>query len=425
PVVLRAGVAERDVTPQAAVPMWGYGARHAMLSDGVLDPLSAKAIVLAAGDDKLALVATDLGRGPTPAMMATIRSRLADVGIEHVIVTGSHSHHGPVIELTDRPGFGGERFPDAVAYSARLPELIVEAVLEANDKLVPVVLAVAKRDVGLNRNRHWRGEAKPTDPQLLAVRIDTTDGEPLAVLVNFAAHPVMTDTMQLKFSADYPGYLKHKIEAEHGGMCLFFQGAAGDMSTNPPSGVRGPQEYGEHLAGAVLEMIDQVEPAALAKPTIAGKVHRALYDSRVDFTNPFVLVAYSQAFFPELIRNYAEENARGIPTEVDTVLLGDEIAIVSGSGEFFCNHAVRLRERLDVPNVLFLGYANGHNLYFPTIEAASMGGYGAGPEVSPVAVGAGEELMNEALVNCYQLLGRLPDSSPADAVSAADTAPTP
>lgn len=396
------------------MPMWGYGARHAMLSDGVLDPLYAKALVLEAGDDKVALVSTDLGRGPTPAMMATIRSQLAEAGIEHVIVTGSHSHHGPVIELTDRPGFGRDLFPDAVTYAEKYPGLIVAAVLEANDALVPVTLGVAKRDVALNRNRHWKREPKPTDPQLAAVRIDTTEGEPLAVLVNFAAHPVMTDTKQLKFSADYPGYLKDAVEAAHGGMCLFFQGASGDMSTNPPAGVRGPEEYGKHIAELVLEMIAEVDSVPLVKTTIAGRVDRVLYDSRVDFRNPFVMAAYSQAFFPALIRNYAEENAQGVPTEVDTILLGDEIAIVSGSGEFFCNHAVRLRERANIPHVLFFGYANGHNLYFPTIEAASEGGYGAGPEVSPVAIAAGEELMNVALVNIYQMLGRLPDEQRDD-----------
>ena len=49
--------------------MWGYGARHDMLAEGTLDPLMAKAIVIAAGDDKVALVGIDIGRGPTEAMM--------------------------------------------------------------------------------------------------------------------------------------------------------------------------------------------------------------------------------------------------------------------------------------------------------------------------------------------------------------------
>ena len=91
-----------------------------------------------------------------------------------------------------------------------------------------------------------------------------------------------------------------------------------------------------------------------------------------------------------------------------TVLLNGNLALVGGSGEFFCNHANRLKQRAYVPNTLFFGYCNGHDMYFPTIEAASEGGYGGDPTVSPVAVGAGEIMMNDALVNLYTMLGKFP-----------------
>src|SRR5947199_258915 len=44
---LRAGAAKADITPPAGYPMWGYGARHDKPSEGVLDPLQARALVLA------------------------------------------------------------------------------------------------------------------------------------------------------------------------------------------------------------------------------------------------------------------------------------------------------------------------------------------------------------------------------------------
>jgi hypothetical protein len=50
-------------------------------------------------------------------------------------------------------------------------------------------------------------------------------------------------------------------------------------------------------------------------------------------------------------------------------------------------------------------------MYFPTIEAASEGGYGADPTTSPVQVGAGEEMMNQALLNIYTMLGRFADDT--------------
>ena len=73
------GAAQRDITPVKPVPLWGYGARHDSLSQGVLDPLRAKALVIEAGGSKLAIVGMDLGRGPTPSMMDRIREARRDV----------------------------------------------------------------------------------------------------------------------------------------------------------------------------------------------------------------------------------------------------------------------------------------------------------------------------------------------------------
>ena len=58
---LSAGVARADVTPPLGGPMYGYGARGTNVSEGVHDPLYAKAIVLSDQSQKLAIVTLDLG----------------------------------------------------------------------------------------------------------------------------------------------------------------------------------------------------------------------------------------------------------------------------------------------------------------------------------------------------------------------------
>ena len=98
--------------------------------------------------------------------------------------------------------------------------------------------------------------------------------------------------------------------------------------------------------------------------------------------------------------------------ELNTILLNEEIALVGASGEFFCDHSNRLKERSLLPTTLFFGYCNGHNLYFPTIEAVSLGGYGADSTVAPVEIGAGEEMMNRALINIYTLAKKFQDVHP-------------
>ena len=53
----------------------------------------------------------------------------------------------------------------------------------------------------------------------------------------------------------------------------------------------------------------------------------------------------------------------------------------------------------------FLRLLHGHSMYFHTIEAAAEGGYGGDATVSWVALGAGEEMINTALINLYKMMG--------------------
>jgi neutral ceramidase len=415
PPSFEVGFGERDITPPAGLPMWGYGARHDMLSQGALDPLFAKAVVIRAGNDKLAIVGLDMGRGPTQPIMETIRHAIVERGlIANVMISGSHTHHGPVIELTDRKGYGKGKFDAAVAYSNRLPELIVEAILEADRNAKQARIGINSRvDLNLNRNRQSKRIPKATDPMLAVIRFDDAKtGKPIAIVVNFAGHAVMTNERILKYSADYPGFLKKRVESQLDTHCVFMQGAAGDMSVNAGE-FHGPERFGEHLGDLVVELAKATKTQVPPHPSIKGRVDHFLFHSRTDFANPLVTALYSQAFFPELVRNFVAEFREGVPTELNTVLLNGDTALVGASGEFFSNHSKRLKERSYVPHTLFFGYCNGHSMYFPTIEAASEGGYGADAQVSPAEIGAGEQVMNRALVNIYTMLGKLRPSDDA------------
>lgn len=405
--VFKVGFAKRDITPQCATPMWGYGARHAMLSQGTDEPLMAKAVVIQVGNDRLAIVGMDIGRGPTTAMMEQIRKAVAEkAGVGQVMIAGSHTHHGPVIELTDRDGFGKGKFDDAVAYSKRLPELLIEAIVEAKNNAVPARIGVAKENLELNRNRHTKRTLRPTDPMLAVIRFDDTSGKPIAVIANFAAHPVTMDTKVLKFSPDYPGALQKRVEESLTTNCVFMQGAAGDMSPN--RGELSGKQYGETLGDHVAALAKSVESQSPTKPSVQVKVDHFKFTSRVDFNNSVLVAMFASAFFPELVQNFAQEFAGGIEPELTTVLLNGNLALVGGSGEFFCNHSNRLKDRSYVQDTLFFGYCNGHHMYFPTIEAVSEGGYGADSTMSPAHIGAGEQMMNQALINIYTMLGKIP-----------------
>lgn len=406
--VFKVGAARRDITPREAVPMWGYGARHDLLSQGTLDPLYAEAVVIQAGANKLAIVGLDLGRSPVEQNLQNIRRRIKErAGIDYSFIAGSHSHHTPVLELTDQEGKGKGKFDAAIRYYRFMEDQVVEAILEADSRLAPAKMATGSVKLeGFNRNRHSKIEPKPSDRELAVMRFDDLDGKPIAVIVNFTAHPTMISALTLKFSADYVGAMKRVVEKEMNAAAIFMQGASGDQSSNEGPN-KGYQAFGEALGREVIKLTSSLTTQEVTKPSIQVREDRFKFSSRVDFKNPFILTAYQKAFFPELIPNFVDEYSDGIRPRLTVALLNGEVAMVGASGEFFSAHSLRLKERARVKQLFFFGYCNGYHQYFPTIEAVAEGGYGADNAVSPVEVGAGEKMMNTALLWVYQMLGKI------------------
>ena len=403
----KVGFGQRDVTPKDSMPMWGYGDRHDAMSVGVLDPLYAKAIVVDVGNQKLALVGLDLGRSPMPASNERIKAAVLKAsGVTHVMMSGSHTHHGPVLELVDEPGKGQGKFDYATRYPAELEALIIEAINEAASDVKDARIGWGSKHIDMNRNRHSKIEPKPRDTELSVIRFDSKRGKPLAVLVNFAAHPTNLPAGDLRFSAEYPGQMMNEVSRLMKTECVFMQGASGDMSCKKGNDTNTIETFGKALAAEVVAIAEGIVTIVPETASIQGQYDSFIYETRLDFGSSFIQTMFGQAFFPELANAFMDHLAGNqFTTYLTTVLVNGELALVGGSGEFFCEHANRLKARSRASKTLFFGYCNGHNMYFPTIEGAAEGGYGADATVSWVALGAGEEMMNTALINLYGMQG--------------------
>jgi hypothetical protein len=396
---LQAGVAVVDVTPPVGFAMWGYAARKDTPSTGVLDPLKARALVLGVGKDRIALVSLDLGRAPPRASMDVIRAKAKEAGVGTVFVVASHTHHGPVLELDQWP-------TPATSYVRKLEEKLGDVIGKAAKALRPARLGVASVEVRLNRNRHSKRADAPVDRELLVLRIEDADGKAIAHAVNFAAHPTMRDAKERKFSADFPGVLAALVEKETGVPCLFLQGAEGDLS--PDQGkAKGADAFGEALGREVLKQIKTIRCTASEKPTLRTAEEQFKFGARIDLDNAAVYALYATAFFPELVNFYQREYRDGVRPRLTVAVLDGRIGFVGVSGEFFCGHALALKRRARLDHLFFLGCCNDYQQYFPTIEAAAEGGYGADALVSPVEIGAGERVMDRALLLLYRLRGKL------------------
>ena len=143
------------------------------------------------------------------------------------------------------------------------------------------------------------------------------------------------------------------------------------------------------------------------KPALVVQEEDLSFKSRIDLANPVVKLTASAAFFPALVGFYEREYREGVRPHLTTALLDGRIGFVGVSGEFFCGHSLSLKRRARLEHLFFLGYCNDYQQYFPTIEAAAEGGYGTDTMVSPVELGAGERVMDRALLRLYQMRGKL------------------
>ncbi len=438
----KVGYAERDVTPSKSVPMWGYGGLGPRMSNGIIDPLYAKGVVIDVGDHKLAIMGLDIGRGPRPSSMSRIRKEVKEKsGVDFVMISGSHTHHGPVTELKDEPEKGRGKYDDDVNYAIELETKIIEAINEAAATAKDAKLGWGSVHVPFCRNRHTKIEPKPVDDELSVIRFDDElTGKTIALVINFSAHPTILPAQLRMFSAEWPGRMKNNVNAALGTHSIFMQGSAGDLSPNttqktdeiavalkkedeakaaaegkPLDPVKVQhmdiykiEAFGRQVAEEVVKLAKGIQVSKPEKPSIQGLDEDFAFELRkgIDINDPQVKFKYTMAFFPELVNNFKDEIGEGkIHPHLTTIVLDGELALVGGSGEFFCNHSNRLKQRARI-KTLFFGYCNGHHMYFPTIEAAAEGGYGGDPTVSWVQLGAGEEMTNRALINIYTFLGK-------------------
>jgi hypothetical protein len=401
----KAGFAKRDVTPTQPMPMWGYGARHALPGMGAMSPLFAKALVLDTGDAKVALVGLDIGRSPTHRSMDVITEAVkTQSGVDYVMISGSHTHHGPVLELLDEPGLGKGAFDYGVAYVKELEQNIIGAINEAASGAVEARIGWVTEDTDLNRNRVSKRQPKPRDPELAVLRVDTLDGKPIALMVNLAGHAVLEDIMDRRWSGDWPAAMQRRVEEQSGINCFFMQGASGDLSPNTNEERRGPQGFGNAAADKVLELNQRLETRVPEHPGIKGIDQKFSYPTRLDLTDKLTIGVFKQGFFPELMAMMVELPNNTITVRLVTVLVNGELALVGGSGEFFSELAVQLKQESKAKETLFFGYCNGHQMYVPSRAAVAEGGYGADPMFAWVPVGTGEELIATALKNIETLL---------------------
>ncbi len=394
---MRAGVAKIQITPPAAAGafMTGYTSKPDMPATGVHDPLWARALVLDDGDRVLALVALDLiglNPGRLPALVQA-------QGIDHILLAATHTHGGPLV-LDLRIPYGENRdWPEASPYLTWLEERIVEVVGQARDVRREVRMSIGhgRADISFNRRQIIDGDVEmvwgknrdgskdwgPVDSDLGLWRLDDLDGEPIALLANYACHPVVMGKSNLLLTADFPGATMDYLEAQFPGVIPFFlQGGCGDL--DPYIDVQDDfcavTDQGEELGREIAKLFRHMGP----------------YVEGMDGA----LEAEPSLRWHELRQSFGrfKDQAQTQELGYGVLRVGADLAFFVLPGEPFVELQLDLKRRSPITHTFLLGYTNGYAGYFPTQQANREGGYGASwGETMHIEPRAGEAMVTAAL----------------------------
>tara|TARA_R110002072_G_scaffold302710_2_gene487617 strand:- start:124422 stop:125912 length:1491 start_codon:yes stop_codon:yes gene_type:complete len=255
---LLAGVAKVDITDRDAGP--------------VNDPLYVKALVLKSGSTTTAIVTVDAvaigGIGHIKDdYLGKVRGTVEkELGIPptNVIANASHCHGIVCKDVDDRT---------------------VQAIRQAAGNLVPVKVGVGiGHEDRIMENRRLKmkdgrtidvrhaysippdeeiASVGPVDTEIGVLRLDRLDGTTLAVVYNFACHPIQNVPSRGN-SADITGFASQVIEdnLSEGTVALFVQGCGGDINPIRYKDVDYPRDaepLGNMLGLSTLKAVRKIE----------------------------------------------------------------------------------------------------------------------------------------------------------------------
>ena len=423
-MALKVGFAEVDITPPVGTHKIGW--LKDIVSDTVLDPLSARVMAIESNGEKAGFIQLDtlcIPREQAARIREEVARRHAFPG-DNVMVAATHNHAGPAVA-----NCGDVKRDDA--YVEALVEWVASAFGQALSNMQPAEIGFGTTfefDVPHNRRVIMRdGTVRtqtsfndpnalcmegPIDPEVAVLAARDQQGTLLGALVNFACHPTHHGGGTC-LSAGFPGVLAKQMKERGCPVTLFLNGASGnitDMDFQRGGARKSHEEIGEILAGDVQRALARVEYRREAELRCAAETvqlpFRQLTEDEINGTKRgaqrFIDPAIYERAIPRLIERMRRMGTE--PAEVQVISI-DEYAFAGIPAEYFVQLGLRIKEQCYPRHALVVAHANGMVGYVPHKEAFLRGGYettfGGGSRLAPEA--------GDMLADCaIELIGRGP-----------------
>ncbi len=417
PQRLQAGVSEREITPALGAPL--IAELSCRPATGVRSPLMVRALILADGEETLAIVTLDLyglERGAAGRLAEAVG---AAVGLrpEALLVVSSHTRGGPCAA-----GVLGCPEPDG-QYLARVVEAAAGAVAEAMEQLQPAALGYGRAVLPhlvynhrlLTRNMKaisaWLGVPPdevlapegPTDPEFGVLVVRDGHGFPVALLYSLAADNRFAADGNV--SADLPGLAQRELDRRLGRHvpALYLPGCGGDVSY-----VHDLVKSADLVASAVMAV--QLETPCDPAIQLGCACERMILPIRdysrfwaradVELKWPQAVAACEREL--EMLR---QEGARALPAAVQAFRLG-RWALVGLAGMPFVDLGLEVKAQSPALATMVAGNAGGHVGTVVTRRAFDGGGYETWPGRSGLVGPGGGEFMAEQAGSLLKRLWR-------------------
>jgi hypothetical protein len=461
--LLKAGFAERDITPELGMEQpGGYGK---VFHNSFHDACKVRAAVFDDGKMRAALVGIDALMVPRKLVLEAREMIVSRCGIvpQAVLIGASHSHSsGPTGMI--QPGQYDQAPPlvkqlayeksscaDA-GYLERLRAEIVTAVCHADNFRVEARVGFGfgiENKVAYNRRLRMKNGltyshphqgnpdmldyAGPTDPQVGVIGVWDQKGRLLGAIVNYACHAT---TNPGGISANWIYYLEKTVRGAMASDApvVFLQGACGDVTQvdnrspyAPPSGEEYARLVGGRVGAEAAKVLLAMEPGG-AGPVAAQsrvlKIRRRKPDAdtvrrsqALVRRDPKEVGVTEWTFAKETVLLDALLVREPVAdVEVQAVQVGPAV-FITNPAEFFCQFGLDLKAGSKFPFTFPVELANGCVGYVPTEEAFSEHGGGYETRLtsySNLEVTAGRQMVQAGLELAGRMTpGKVPERRPA------------
>jgi hypothetical protein len=279
-------------------------------------------------------------------------------------------------------------------YVQKFEDAVVTAVRRAQAGLQPAKIGFGTGKATVNMNRRartadggWMLGNNPdgvSDKTVAVIKLDTTSGEPIAILSNYGVHGTVLGPGNLQVSSDLPGATSRAVEKHYGDPVVspWTSGAAGDQDPIYRVGTdfRNVAALGQILGEEAIRVAESINTSPRGRVRAMQKVVTCPGKRTVQSPGPN--------------REYKIEDADPVPIRL-TLLVINDIAIAGVSGEVLTNISLRLKRESPFNRTIMITHANGSSGYLPDDAAYDQVSY----EITATRVkrGCGED----AIVNGF------------------------